>query len=81
MQRVLLGLGWNTWDLNVKNEENELIKANAKDARRKEGYKKAAKKGKTKNSKTLLELQKGTNTKRKSLLDQQRSASIKLNKD
>ena len=80
-QRIALALGWNTWDLNVKNEEHELIKTNAKDARRKEGYKKAAKKRKTKNSKTLLELQKSTNTKRKSLLDQQRSASIKLNKD
>jgi len=43
IQRILLGLGWNTWDLNIKNEENELIKANAKDARRKAGYQKAAK--------------------------------------
>jgi hypothetical protein len=51
MQRVLLGLGWNTWDLNVKNEENELIKANAKDARRKEGYKKAAETRNKNNSK------------------------------
>ena len=50
IQRILLGLGWNTWDLNVKNEENELIKANAKDARRKAGYKKAAKTRRKKNN-------------------------------
>lgn len=42
-QRIAMALGWNSWDLNVKNEEHELIKANAKDARRKEGYKKATK--------------------------------------
>ena len=50
IQRILLGLGWNTWDLNIKNEENELIKANAKDARRKAGYKKAAETRRKKNN-------------------------------
>jgi len=50
IQRILLGLGWNTWDLNIKNEENELIKLNAKDARRKAGYKKAAETRRKKNN-------------------------------
>ena len=50
IQRILLGLGWNTWDLNIKNEENELIKSNAKDARRKAGYKKAAETRRKKNN-------------------------------
>ena len=55
IQRVLLGLGWNEWDLNLKNEENELIKINAKDARRKEGYKKAAKTRSKNNSKRTIQ--------------------------
>ena len=42
MQRILLGLGWSSWDLNIENEEHDLIKTNAKDARRKEGYKKSS---------------------------------------
>ena len=62
IQRVLLGLGWNEWDLNLKNEENELIKINAKDARRKEGYKKAANTRKKNNSKRTI--QKRTTQKR-----------------
>ena len=41
-QRVLLALGWSSWDLGIENHEHELIKTTAKDARRKEGYKKAA---------------------------------------
>ena len=42
-QRIALALGWNTWDLGVENQEHELIKTNAKDARRKAGYEKATK--------------------------------------
>ena len=61
-QRIALGLGWSTWELNVKNEEHELIKTNAKDARRKEGYKKAAKKRKERQN-----LQQRLKTDRKSL--------------
>ena len=61
-QRIALALGWSKWELNVKNEEHELIKANAKDARRKEGYKKAAKKTKERKS-----LQQRLKTDRKSL--------------
>jgi len=41
-QRIMLALGWSTWDLGLKNQEHELIKVNAKDARNKERYKKAA---------------------------------------
>jgi len=49
-QRIALALGWSAWELNVKNEEHELIKTNANDARRKEGYKKSAKKRKERQS-------------------------------
>jgi len=41
-ERVLLTLGWSTWDLGLENHEHELIKTTAKDARKKAGYKKAA---------------------------------------
>ena len=41
-ERVLLTLGWSTWDLGLENHEHELIKTTAKDARRKAGYKKAS---------------------------------------
>jgi len=41
-ERVLLTLGWSTWDFGLENHEHELIKTTAKDARRKAGYKKAA---------------------------------------
>ena len=65
-QRIALALGWNTWDLGVENQEHELIKTNAKDARRKAGYEKATKTR--------------SNNNKKSLLDISRSNSIKLNK-
>ena len=41
LQRTALMLGWKAWELNVKNEENEAIKAKAKEVRKKEGIKKA----------------------------------------
>jgi len=41
-QQILLNLGWTTWELGLENQEHELIKTDAKDRRRKEGYKKAA---------------------------------------
>ena len=41
-QRIMLALGWSTWSLGLKNQEHELIKVNARDARDKERYKKAA---------------------------------------
>ena len=37
LQRAALMLGWKEWELNVKNEENELIKAAAKVKRKEEG--------------------------------------------
>ena len=48
-ERILLALGWNDWDLGIENQEHELIKKDAKDARRKEKYKKgpANKRGKS----------------------------------
>lgn len=41
LQRTALALGWKDWELNVKNEEHELIKAKAKVKRKEEGIKKA----------------------------------------
>lgn len=41
MQRLALGLGWRTWDVNAKNEEFELIKTGAKATRKEEGKRKA----------------------------------------
>ena len=41
LQRGALALGWKDWELNVKNEENELIKATAKEKRKEEGIVKA----------------------------------------
>ena len=41
-QKIMLGLGWSSWELGLENQEHELIETNAKDRRRKKGYKKAA---------------------------------------
>ena len=41
LQRTALALGWKDWELNVKNEENETIKAAAKEKRKEEGIEKA----------------------------------------
>ena len=41
MQRLALALGWRTWDVNIRNEEHELIKTQAKARRKEEGIKKA----------------------------------------
>ena len=41
LQRTALMLGWKAWELNVKNEESEAIKAKAKEVRKKEGVEKA----------------------------------------
>lgn len=40
-QRLALGLGWRTWDVNAKNEEFDLIKTEAKAFRKEEGERKA----------------------------------------
>lgn len=40
-QRMALGLGWRTWDVNAKNEEFDLIKTGAKGARKEQGKIKA----------------------------------------
>ncbi len=42
-QRIALALGWKTWDVGVRNEEADLIKAEAKELRKKEGIEKAKK--------------------------------------
>ena len=41
LQRIALGLGWRTWNVGAKNEEFDLIKAEAKVVRKKEGREKA----------------------------------------
>jgi hypothetical protein len=40
IQRLALALGWKEWELNVKNEENEKIKIEAKAKRKEEGIEK-----------------------------------------
>jgi hypothetical protein len=54
-QRLALGLGWRTWDVNAKNEEHELIKTKAKALRKEEGKKKAAETRKRKKLEKLAE--------------------------
>jgi hypothetical protein len=54
-QRLALGLGWRTWDVNAKNEEHELIKTKAKALRKEEGKKKAAETRKRKKREKLAE--------------------------
>ena len=41
MQRMALALGWRTWDVNIKNEDHELIKTEAKAKRKAAGIEKA----------------------------------------
>ena len=40
-QRIALGLGWRTWDVNARNEEEDLIKAEGKEKRKIRGIEKA----------------------------------------
>tara|TARA_R110000824_G_scaffold90379_1_gene220796 strand:+ start:2533 stop:9147 length:6615 start_codon:yes stop_codon:yes gene_type:complete len=40
-QKIGLALGWDDWVLGLENQEHELIKANAKDSKRKEKYRKS----------------------------------------
>ena len=42
-QRMMLGLGWRTWDVNAKKEEEEFVKTEGKARRKAEGKIKAAK--------------------------------------
>ena len=42
-QRLALALGFRSWDVNAKNEEDDLIKLEAKDVRKKEGAQKSKK--------------------------------------
>ena len=40
-QRIALGLGWRTWDVNAKNEEHELLETNIKAENKRQGKIKA----------------------------------------
>ncbi len=59
-QRLALGLGWKTWDVNAKIEEHDLIKANAKAKRKVEGIEKG--KATRKTNKELEKIQKRLRT-------------------
>ena len=61
-QKILLGLGWSTWELGLENQEHELIKRDAKDARRKEGYRKAARTRKLNANKKEFQKNQGKST-------------------
>jgi hypothetical protein len=81
-QRIALALGWKTWDVNVKNEEHELIKTEAK-AKRKEEGKIKAKETRAKNKK-IKKLQNERRDKRRdkafnTLSSAQRKETYKMN--
>ena len=57
-QRIALALGWKTWDVGVRNEEADLIKAGAKEERKKKGVEKAKRtRAKTTQSKRDADIQ------------------------
>ena len=64
LQRGALALGWKDWELNVKNEENETIKATAKEKRKEEGIEKAIE-TRYENKKIEKEMFRGLSTKEK----------------
>ncbi len=55
-QRAALALGWRTWDVNVKNEEQDLIKTYFKQQRKELGKKKASEKRKAKKQEEINRL-------------------------
>ena len=55
-QRLALGLGWRSWDVNAAKEEEEYVKTTAKKKRKAEGKKKAAETRKKKQQQKLDEL-------------------------
>ncbi len=55
-QRIALGLGWRTWDVNAKNEEGDLIKVTAKEERKVLSKEKAAETRRV-NKETLMNLE------------------------
>ena len=62
----MLFLGWSGWELGLENQEHELIKRDAKDARRKEGYKKAAEtRRKNREAKSRVQLEKEARDRKK----------------
>ena len=54
-QRMMLGLGWRTWDVNADKEEEDFVKLVAKEIRKEKGKKKAAE---TRRKNQLKELEK-----------------------
>ncbi len=76
-QRMALALGFRTWDVNAKNEENDLIKAEAKEVRKIEGIEKA-KVSRAKNQEERLERRREAY---KLLSSEQKADFTKLNKN
>jgi hypothetical protein len=59
-QRIALALGWKTWDVGAKNEEEDLIETLAKEKRKEEGKKKAAETRERKKKEELEAFEKAT---------------------
>jgi hypothetical protein len=72
-QRLALGLGWRTWDVKAKKEEEELAKMAGKMIRRVEGKKKAAETRKLTQQKKLDELASLTPEEKKAYITAERA--------
>jgi hypothetical protein len=72
-QRLALALGWRTWGVNVKNEEQDLIKVKAKAAKKEAGKRKAKETKKIKKKRKLDRVRSMTDEEMKAL----RAASSK----
>ena len=77
-QRIALALGWKTWDVGAKNEENDLIKTEAKAKRKEEGKVKAKETRAAKKAKKDAEFKKLTPAEK--YLERKRKAEAKRNK-
>jgi predicted kinase len=78
MQRIALGLGWRTWDVGAKNEENDLIKATYKSFKKEENKAKAkATRAAAKAEKEKTEKDRVANLSPEELLEEKRQKAIK----
>jgi chloramphenicol 3-O-phosphotransferase len=77
-QRIALALGWKTWDVGAKNEENDLIKTEAKAKRKEEGKAKAKKTREENKKKEEAEFKALTPAEK--YLERKRKAEAKKNK-
>ena len=77
VQRTALFLGWKEWELNVKNEENEKIKTEAKENRKKEGTEKAIKTRKKKKADKEKEISNMSLSEREAYYDKERAEKLR----